>query len=98
MVDVYCDFSGDDAQKWGSADIAAILSCIRSQLRKNTTNQECFHDGRVWTVNTPEAWSRIFPWLSPSQIERLFGKMEKDGLLIRDRRNRYTLNEDEFKR
>ena len=97
-------FSVSDAEKFGSADIAAILHNLRFWLRKNLANKTNIHDDRVWTYNTFEAWSVLFPWLSVPQIKRLLKKLEEAGLLIKGNHNKdkfnktvwYSLEEPEF--
>ena len=97
-------FSVDDAIKWKSSDIASILQNIRFWLAKNKANRHNIHDGRVWTYNTFEAWSELFPWLSVPQLKRLLKKLEEGGLLVKGNYNKdkflktvwYSLDEPEF--
>ena len=106
-------FRVSDAQAYGSADIAAILYNLRFWLRHNLANErhldprDRYHirDGRVWTFNTLQAWSELFPWLSQPQIKRLLKKLEDNGILLKsrsynskkyDRTTWYSLDEPEF--
>ncbi len=104
MSDKSYSFSVSDAQKWGSADIASILHKIRFWLDKNKANNTHIHDGRVWTYNSAEAFSKLFPWLSSSQIKRLLKKLHDGGLLLKGnhsedklkKANWYSLDEPEY--
>ena len=104
MSNATYQFSVADAEKFGSADIAAILHNLRFWLRKNLANKTNIHDDRVWTYNTFEAWAVLFPWLSVPQIKRLLKKLCDAGLLIKGSYNKskfdktvwYSLEEPEF--
>ncbi len=104
MADKSYSFSVSDAQKWGSSDIATILHNIRFWLDKNKANNTHIHDGRVWTYNSAEAFSKLFPWLSSSQIKRLLKKLHDGGLLLKGnhsedklkKANWYSLDEPEY--
>ena len=85
-------FSVADAEKFGSADLAAIVSNLRFWLRKNLANETNIHDGRVWTYNSLDAWAKLFPWLSVSQVKRLLAKLEKGGFLIKGNYSKNALN------
>ncbi len=104
MSDVSYQFSVADAQKLGSADLAAIVHNLRFWLRKNLANHKNIHDGRVWTYNTLEAWGKLFPWLSIPQMKRMLKKLEDNGFLVKGNYNKnkfnktvwYSLEESEF--
>ena len=86
-------FDTSDAVKYGSADTAAILYNFRYWLNKNLANKTNIHEGRVWTYNSQEALSELFPWLSVPQIKRQIKKLEDAGILIKG-----NFNSDKFKK
>lgn len=81
------NFSVNEAIRWKSSDISAILHNIRFWLDQNKANNHNIKDGRVWTYNTLDAWTELFPWMSPSQIQRALKKLEDGGLLLKGNYN-----------
>lgn len=47
----------------------------------NDKNKNNIIDGKVWTYNTAEAFSEIFPYLSPKQIRYAFEQLEKKNYI-----------------
>lgn len=39
------------------------------------------HDGYIWTYNSQEAFSNLFPYFSPKKVGNLLRKMEKNGII-----------------
>lgn len=83
-------FSVEDAVRFKSADIAAILHNLRFWLDKNKANDltkkdpedwEHIHEGRVWTYNSLDAFAALFPWLTRRKIETLLKKLADQGVI-----------------
>jgi hypothetical protein len=47
-------------------------------------------DGVVWVYNTYEQWQQQFSYWSLSKIKRVFAKLHKQGLLISQKKKRYS--------
>lgn len=61
---------------------AVILYNLRFWLEKNKANDKNLHDGYYWTYNSAKAFTVLFPYYTPSKIERLLRQMESDGLIL----------------
>lgn len=72
-------FDTRDAERLGDATTAAILYNIRFWCLKNFQNKKNFYDGKYWTYNSAEAFTKQFTWLSPSQIDRHLKKLREAG-------------------
>lgn len=60
---------------------AVIYQNILFWTQKNAANKRNIHDGYVWTYNSAQALSELFPYLSPDQIRRSLGKLVSAGLI-----------------
>lgn len=62
---------------------AAILhETIRFWVVKNRANGRHLHDGRHWTYNSAKAFSELFPYMSPDQIQRALKRLEEAGEIV----------------
>ncbi len=62
---------------------AAILhETIRFWVVKNKANGRHLHDGRHWTYNSAKAFSELFPYMSPDQIQRALKRLEEAGEIV----------------
>lgn len=94
-------FNADLARKYG-VDGAIFLHAMAFWVGKNQANGRHFHQGRTWTYNTQEALTKLFPFWSRRQIERITGKLREQGALLSgrfgadktDRTLWYTLSDD----
>ena len=73
-------FSVSVANKFG-VEKAILLQNIAFWLDKNLANEKHFHDGRVWTYNSREAFSKLFPYWSSQKIGRMLRELEDDGVI-----------------
>ena len=102
LVDSHA-FKIEDAVKYG-VDAAILLSNLRYWLELNRANKRNVHDGYVWSYNTANALSELFPYWSANKIQKLTKKMENDGIIISgcynehkyDRTKWYTMPEYEL--
>lgn len=62
---------------------AIFIQSLAHWTRKNAANNHNFHEGRYWTYNTYDALTKIFPYWSKKQIERLTLKCIKHGLMLK---------------
>jgi hypothetical protein len=81
MNEIRMSFDVDVAKAVGT-DCAIILSNIQFWEFTNRANNRNFHDGRYWTYNSTKAFSKIFSYLSTSQIRRCLDKLESNGYLV----------------
>lgn len=62
---------------------AIFIQSLAQWTRRNAANQHNFHEGRYWSYNTYDALTKIFPYWSKKQIERLTLKCIKHGLMLK---------------
>ncbi len=77
-------FNASLAQTYG-VDGAIFLHAMAFWVAKNQANGRHFHEGRTWTYNTQEALTKLFPFWSRRQIERITGKLREQGALLSGR-------------
>lgn len=53
-------------------------------------------NGRLWTFNSVKKWHEQFPFWSESTVKRVFSSLEKDGLLITGRFNKYKFDKTKW--
>ena len=63
-------FNAELAKQYG-VDGAIFLHCMAFWVAKNRANGRHYHEGRYWTYNTLEALSKLFPFWSRRQLERI---------------------------
>ena len=74
-------FEVDEAVKYGIAE-AVLLSNIRHWLTYHKANKSNIHDGYVWTFNSAQAFSELFPYISRRQIARHLKSLCDAGVLM----------------
>lgn len=91
-------FNVEIATKYG-IEKAVLLENFYFWVKKNYANKKNIHNGKAYTYNSAEAYSELFPYISPRKIAQLLRDMETDGLLISgqfnkfDRTKSYTLSD-----
>lgn len=83
---------------------AILLHNIAFWLDKNLANDKHFYDGRVWTYNSREAFSKLFPYWSAQKIGRLLRELEEQGVIrsanynqsAYDRTKWYTIDSERY--
>lgn len=84
-----------------SIDIAVFIENIAYWIRKNSANKRHFYDGRTWSYNSFEAFTKMFPGWSIQTVRTIIKKCVKHELLIignyniksYDKTNWYTLTD-----
>lgn len=74
-------FDEQDALRYG-VDEAIMLWNIRYWIERNEANKRHFHDGRYWTYNSAEAFTKLFPFWSSGQIRRILKSLQTQGVLL----------------
>ena len=74
-------FNAELATAYG-VDGAIFLHAMAFWVAKNQANGRHFHEGRTWTYNTLEALTKLFPFWSKRQIERITGRLREQGALL----------------
>jgi len=62
---------------------AVIYNNIQFWCAKNEANEKHFYDGRYWTYNSIKAYTELFPYLSPRQIEYALKKLVDNNLIVK---------------
>ncbi len=66
---------------------AIFIQSLAQWTRRNAAHNHNFHKGRYWSYNTYDALTKIFPYWSKKQIERLTVKCVSHGLMLKDNFN-----------
>lgn len=74
-------FDSKIAKEYG-INIAVILDKLHFWIEHNKANNVNFYDGRYWTFNSMEAWSKQIDFMTINTIRRTLEKMEKEGLIV----------------
>jgi hypothetical protein len=96
-------FNTEEAKEF-SIESAILLNNIRFWLRKNKANQKNIFEGKVWTYNSAEAFTILFPYMSRTTIWRRLDELFKAGKILKgnfndDKRDKtlwFCINEPEF--
>lgn len=78
---------------------AVILNNLYFWVEKNRANNKNFYDGHYWTYNSKSAFSKLFPYMTPRQIEYALKKLIDANIVLtgnynsdqRDRTLWYTI-------
>lgn len=73
-------FDTEIAEIYG-VNAAILLNNIAFWVQKNAANDVNFFEGRYWTYNSVSAFSKLFPYLSKSQITTALKKLEGEGII-----------------
>ena len=74
-------FNADLAQRHG-VNGAIFLHAMAFWVAKNQANGRHFHEGRTWTYNTLDALTKLFPFWTRRQVERIVAKLKDEGALL----------------
>lgn len=78
---MYHSFDVDIASKYGVLE-AIILNNLWFWIEKNKANDKNYHDGKYWTYNSVNAFSKLFPYASARKISNALNKLISDGILV----------------
>ena len=74
-------FNVELAQRHG-VNGAIFLHAMAFWVAKNQANGRHFHKGRTWTYNSLEALTKLFPFWTRRQLERIIAKLKEEGALL----------------
>ena len=74
-------FSAEYATKYGLEE-AVMIQNLEYWICKNAANGRHFHDGRYWTYNTAEAFTKLFPFWNPKKIWRVLQSLIDQGVIL----------------
>ena len=73
-------FNAQIARQYG-VDGAIFIHSLHWWIVKNRANGRHYYDGRWWTYNTVDAFTKLFPFWTPKQLRRIIDKLKSDGVL-----------------
>lgn len=79
-------FNVDIAASYG-VNCAILLDNILFWCEKNKANRKNYYDGFYWTYNSNEAFSKLFPYMTPKVIRTSLDKLILEGLLLKGNYN-----------
>lgn len=82
-------FDAEIAKKYG-VDEAILISYLTFWIEKNEANGRNFYDGRYWTYNSTEAFTKLFPFWTARQIRRILKSLEDQNVIITGNYNQST--------
>ena len=68
-------------------DEAIMIHNLYFWISKNEANEKHFYDGEYWTYNSMEAFTKLFPYWSKRQVERILNSLIEKGLIIKGNYN-----------
>lgn len=74
-------FDTDIAAMYG-VDESIMIANLQFWIRKNEANGKHFHDGRFWTYNSIDAFTKLFPFWTARQIRRILKSLEEKGVIV----------------
>lgn len=74
-------FDTDIAALYG-VDESIMIANLQFWIQKNEANGKHFHDGRFWTYNSIEAFTKLFPFWTARQIRRILKSLEEKGVVV----------------
>lgn len=74
-------FDSELAQIFGVGE-AILINNFAFWIRKNEANGKHFYEGRTWTYNSVDAFTKLFPFWSAGQIRRLLQSLIDKGVII----------------
>ena len=63
-------------------DESIMITNLSFWIRKNEANGKHYHDGRFWTYNSIEAFTKLFPFWTARQIRRILKSLEDKGVIV----------------
>ena len=82
-------FKIQDAVNYG-VDEAVMLSNFQYWLTKNKANNKHQLDGKTWTYNSIDAFSKLFPFWTPAQIRRILKSLLDQKVIIKSKHNKHA--------
>lgn len=82
-------FDSEIAAKYG-VDEAIIISNLAYWIEQNAANARNFFDGRYWTYNSIDAFTKLFPFWTARQIRRILKSLEDQNVIVTGNYNSST--------
>lgn len=82
-------FDTDIAALYG-VDESIMIANLQFWIRKNEANGKHFHDGRFWTYNSIDAFTKLFPFWTARQIRRILKSLEEKGVIVTGNYNTFA--------
>lgn len=80
-------FDIDIAAQYG-VNAAIFLNNMLYWIKKNQANEKHFHEGRYWTYNSVDAYSKLFPYWSTKQLRLIIDKCIENDLIVKNKFNK----------
>ena len=74
-------FDTDIAALYG-VDESIMIANLQFWIRKNEANGKHFHEGRYWTYNSIEAFTKLFPFWTARQVRRVLKSLEDKDVIV----------------
>lgn len=74
-------FDTDIAAIYG-VDEAIIIANLEHWIRHNIANDKHYHNGRYWTYNSIDAFTKLFPFWTARQIRRILQSLIDQNVLM----------------
>ena len=74
-------FDANIAALYG-VDESIMIFNLSYWIHKNEANGKHFHDGRFWTYNSIDAFTKLFPFWTARQIRRILKSLEEKGVIV----------------
>ena len=81
LLNMTYQFDTDIAAIYG-VDEAVIIANFEHWIRHNIANDKHYHDGRYWTYNSIEAFTKLFPFWTARQIRRILQSLIDQDVLL----------------
>ena len=88
-------FDVDIAKQLG-INSAILLENIYFWIKKNEANKKHYHDGKYWTYNSVEAFTKLFPYFTYDSIRYSLEKLEKAGFIITGNYNQMPMDKTKW--
>ena len=80
-------FECDHAVKYGDRE-AVMIQHFKYWIEKNKTKRINEHDGRTWTYNSIEAFTKVFTFWSVMQVRRIIDSLVKQAVILKGNYNK----------
>lgn len=73
-------------------DGAIMMNHLFYWIQKNAANKKYFYDGKYWTYNSKEAFSKYFKYWTSKQVKRIIDNLLNDGYIVNGNYNENKLD------
>lgn len=71
---------------------AIILQQVHYWIEINKKKKLNYFEGRYWTFNSIKEWNKFFPFFGEKTVRRVFGELEKKGILLTGNFNKLRMD------